>query len=290
MKTSAFAPGHISGFFEPIYQNQNIERSGSRGAGINITLGATSQVSVKNSVCQSIDIRINNKKANAPVSKLAIQCLIGNTPLHISVNTKLDLPTGQGFGMSGAGALSCTLALSKILQKSRDEAIKSSHYAEVTLHTGLGDVLASSFGGIEIRRGAGLPPWGMIEHIPGKYDVVVCIIGKKIDTKKILTDVTKFSEIASHGRFCIKKLLEKPSLENLFSLSNRFTKKTGLADEKICHALEAANNFGMASMCMLGNSIFAIGDTPMLSKVLSNFGIVYVCSVDICGARILNQK
>lgn len=56
MKAAAFAPGHISGFFEPIYQNQNADRSGSRGAGINISLGATSQVTVKSSVDQTIDI------------------------------------------------------------------------------------------------------------------------------------------------------------------------------------------------------------------------------------------
>jgi pantoate kinase len=290
MKTAAFAPGHISGFFEPIYQNHNVERSGSRGAGINISLGATSYVTVQNSLCQTIDIHINNKKVHAPVSKLAIKYLIGNTPLHVSVNTKLDLPIGQGFGMSGAGALSCTLALSKILQKSRDVAVKSSHYAEVTLHTGLGDVLASSFGGIEIRRAAGLPPWGMIEHIPGKYDVVLCIIGKKIDTKKILTDSTKLSEIASHGRHCTKKLVEKPSLENLFMLSNIFTKRINIANDKIQKAIETVNTYGMSSMCMLGNSVFAIGNTPMLSKILSNFGIVYVCSVDMYGARIFKEK
>ena len=287
MKAAAFAPGHISGFFEPIYQNQNADRSGSRGAGINISLGATSQVTVKSSVDQTIDISLNNKKADTSVTKLAIKHLIGDTPLHITVNTELDLPTGQGFGMSGAGALGSTIALAKLLHISKEEALKSSHYAEVALHTGLGDVLASSFGGVEIRREAGLPPWGIIEHIPGKYDVVVCIIGKEIDTKKILSDPAKINEIASYGRYCTKKILEKPSIENLFSLSQTFTKKTGLADEKVLEAIDAANHHGMASMCMLGNSVFAIGDTEALCKTLTAFGKVYVCSVDQCGARVL---
>ena len=287
MKAVAFAPGHISGFFEPIYQNNNADRSGSRGAGINISLGATSQVTVKSSVDQTIDISLNNKKADTPVTKLAIKHLIGNTPLHITVNTELDLPTGQGFGMSGAGALGSTIALAKLLYISKEEALKSSHYAEVALHTGLGDVLASSFGGVEIRREAGLPPWGIIEHIPGKYDVVVCIIGKEIDTKKILSDPAKINEIASYGRYCTKKILEKPSIENLFSLSQTFTKKIELADEKVLDAIDAANHHGMASMCMLGNSVFAIGDTEALCKTLTAFGKVYVCSVDQCGARVL---
>ena len=44
MKATAFAPGHISGFFEPVY-TPDLSRSGSRGAGINISLGAFSEVS-----------------------------------------------------------------------------------------------------------------------------------------------------------------------------------------------------------------------------------------------------
>jgi len=44
----------------------------------------------------------------------------------------------------------------------------------------------------------------------------------------------------------------------------------------------------MASMCMLGNSIFASGETDNLCKILSSYGKVFVCSVDECGARILS--
>ncbi len=289
MKATSFAPGHISGFFEPIYLGQNVERSGSRGSGINITLGAVSQITVESLANQNVDIYINNKRTKAPVTKLAIKHLIGNTPLNITVNTKLDLPVGQGFGMSGAGALSATIALAKVLKLPKEQTIKASHRAEVQLRTGLGDVIASSFGGVEIRREAGLPPWGMIEHIPGKYELVLCVIGKEIDTKKILSDPEKLNEIASYGRYCIKKILEKPSIENLFSLSQEFTMKTGLADKKVLEAIDVANHHGMASMCMLGNSVFAVGNTNSLCKTLSTFGEVYVCTVDEYGARILDE-
>lgn len=289
MKSIAFAPGHISGFFEPIYRGQDVDRSGSRGSGINISLGTVTRATVKGSTKQNIDVFINNKRSNAPVTKLAIKHLIGNTPIGITVNTKLDLPVGQGFGMSGAGALSATLALAKLLKIPKEQAIKASHYAEVELYTGLGDSIASSFGGIEIRREAGLPPWGVIEHIPGKYDVVLCIIGKKIDSKKILSDPTKINEISNYGRYCTKKILENPSIENLFSLSQIFTKKTGLANKKVLEAIESANQHGMASMCMLGNSVFAIGNTNLLCETLSRFGKVYVCTVDQYGAHVLKE-
>jgi pantoate kinase len=290
MKGIAFAPGHISAFFEPVYSQQGGEHSGSRGAGIVISLGAISQVTITPTSPQKIDVQINGKPSPAPVTKLALDYLISDTPLRITVNTLVDLPVSQGFGMSAAGALSTTLALANLLNLPRENAIKAAHYAEVQLHTGLGDVLASSFGGIEIRRKAGIPPWGMLEHIPGKYDIVLCVIGKKIETKKILTDTVKLDEIASYGRYCTKKLLQKPTLEHLFSLAWEFTQKIGLADKTVLHAIEAANRYGMASMCMLGNSVFAVGDTPMLCKILSSFGKIYYCTVDEKGARVLQEK
>lgn len=290
MKGIAFAPGHISAFFEPVYFPKNMDRSGSCGAGISISLGAISQVAIQPASHRTVTVLINGKLSNAPVTKSALNYLIGTTPLSLTVNTVMDLPVSQGFGMSAAGALSAALALADILNLPRENAIKAAHYAEVQSHTGLGDVIASSFGGIEIRRKAGLPPWGMLAHIPGNYDLVLCVIGKKIETKKILTNSAKVREIASYGRYCTKKLLEKPSLEHLFSLAWEFTKKIDIADKTVLQAIEKANAHGMASMCMLGNSVFAVGDTPALCKVLSVYGKVFYCTVDEKGARVLQEK
>jgi len=287
MKATAFAPGHISCFFEPVYSN-DLNRTGSKGAGINITLGATSEVFVENSNKQNIEVFINNKKSSAPVTKLAMKYLIGKNPLHIVVKTSLDLPIGQGFGMSAAGAVSATFAFSKIIGGvSTSDAIRASHFAEIQLRTGLGDVVAIGFGGIEIRKSAGLPPWGLIEHIPGNFNLVLCVIGKKISTKKILEDNTKLDKIIEYGKYCTKKLLENPSVENLFLQSQEFTKKSGLADIEVLKAINAAGRYGRASMCMLGNSVFAMGKTNELCNALLPFGKLYVCQIDECGARIL---
>jgi len=290
MKKIAFAPGHISAFFEPVYSGQNMDRTGSRGAGINISLGALSQVTVKPASHQTIAVIINRSPSNAPVTKLALKYLVGETPLKITIDTMLDLPVSQGFGMSAGGALSSTLALADLLKLPRENAVKAAHYAEVQLRTGLSDVIASNFGGVEIRRKAGLPPWGIQEHIPGKFDMVLCVIGKEIKTKKILSDAAQLHEIASYGQYCTKKLLEKPSVEHLFSLAWEFTQKVGLADEMVLQAIEATHQYGKASMCMLGNSVFATGDTIMLCKILSRFGTVFCCTVDERGARVLKEE
>lgn len=290
MKGVAFAPGHISAFFEPVYVQGDMDRSGSRGAGVAVSLGAVSHVIVSPALQHMISVHINGKPASAPVTKMALNYLIGDTSLSISVTTMIDLPVSQGFGMSAAGALSASLALCDLLNIPCQNAVRAAHYAEIQSHTGLGDVIASSFGGIEIRRKAGLPPWGILEHIPGKFELVLCVIGKKIETKKILTDAAKLHEIASYGRYCTKKLLQKPTLEHLFSLGWEFTQKINVADKTVIQAITSANRHGMASMCMLGNSVFAVGDTPMLCKTLSRFGKIFCCTVDEQGARVLQER
>ena len=289
MKAIAFAPAHISGFFEPVYHKEDFARSGSRGAGMSVSLGAISEVFIESSNKQSIEIYLNKKRLAAPVTNFAIKYLIGTNKLRVIVKTILQLPMGQGFGMSGAGALSAALAVSKITGQSREEALKAAHFAEIQYKTGLGDVLASSFGGLELRKNAGLPPWGIIEHIPCKSDVVICVIGKKINTKNVLNDSKRANSIVEYGKYCTKKLLEAPSVENYFKLSQLFTEKIGLAEKKTIDAINAANKYGNASMCMLGNSVYAIGKTPELCRVLCTFGKLYVCFVDNYGARILEQ-
>jgi len=288
MKAIAFAPGHISGFFEPVY-NDDLAKTGSRGAGININLGAISEVSINNSTNQVFEFYINNKKFDFPVVYLALKNMVGEQPVHVLVKTHLELPLGQGFGMSAASAVSATYALAKIINFSYADAMKASHFAEVQLKTGLGDVIACCFGGIEIRRQPGIPPWGVIEHIPGIYDLILCVIDKKIDTKKILLNPEKIKNVVKYGRVCSRKLLESPTVENLFSVSKFFTKKTNLASELVIQAIEAASEFGMASMCMLGNSIFAIGQTDKLCEKLKSFGKVFTCTIDKYGARIVNE-
>jgi len=287
MRAVAFAPGHISGFFEPVYDKKDMAKTGSRGAGINVSLGAVSEVNVEDSTSQIFEIYVNNKQFHSLVVHLALKGLLGEKKVHVIVRTNLDLPVSQGFGMSAASAVSASYALAKIIGASSKDALKVSHFAEVQLRTGLGDVLASCFGGIEIRKNPGIPPWGSIEHIPGSYDLVLCVVGKKRDTKKILLDSNKSSDIKNYGRYCTKKLLDTPSVKRLFFLSQVFTKKTNLAEKRVLEAIEASNGYGMASMCMLGNSVFAIGETDKLCKTLASFGEVFVCSVDERGARVL---
>lgn len=290
MHATATAPGHISAFFEPVFTPQHLDKTGSRGAGLSLTLSATTTITLTVATEQHITIHINTKPATASVTMLACRHLLGDQPCSLDIQTQLALPISQGFGMSAAGAYSTALALASLIGKSQIDALQAAHYAEVQLKTGLGDVIAASQGGIEIRRQPGLPPWGMLEHIPGQAEIVLAVVGQPIKTKDVLTDPAKLKIISAVGRRCTKQLLDHPSLENLFRLGQRFAMETKLASPEVQNAIEAASSYGLASQAMLGNAVYAIGDTPMLQKTLGAFGKVWTCQIDHAGARLIEIK
>ena len=187
--------------------------------------------------------------------------------------------------MSAAGTLATTLAIASLIGMSRQNAIKAAHIAEIKCSTGLGDVVTSAKGGIEIRVEGGME--GEIRSVEGEGELVLAVIGERINTKEILQNKEISQRIKKVGRRCMEELLANPTIENFFTLSKKFAEKTGLMKGKMKDAVEVANKHGMASMCMLGNSVFAMGDTEKLTEILSEYGKVYTCKINKKGARLL---
>ena len=286
MDAKAFCPGHITGFFE-ICDSDDILAKGSRGAGLCIALGATSIVKVENSVRQQISVKIDGRESKAEVTTEAVRHILGHAKSRVQVSTTLDLPQSQGFGMSAAGSLSSALALTHLLGDDRQRAFEAAHIAEIKGKCGLGDVSAIHGGGITIRKKPGLPPKGEVVRIPGAPNVVLAVVGGKLLTRDVLSDAQKRDAINASGSSKVDELVKSPSLEKLMELSADFASETGLASRKILETMGAASKLGMASMSMLGNSVFAIGDVPGLESVLSGFGRTWTCKVDTEGPRIL---
>lgn len=286
MDAKAFCPGHITGFFQ-ICDSDDILSMGSRGAGLCITLGATSIVKVENSNRQQISVMIDGKESKAEVTTEAVKHILGHAKSRVEVTTTLDLPQSQGFGMSAAGSLSSALALAHLLGMDRQRAFEAAHIAEIKWKCGLGDVSAIHGGGITIRKKPGLPPKGEVIRIPGDPDVVLAVVGGKLLTRQVLSDAQKRNAINTSGSRKVDALVRKPSIEKLMEFSADFASETGLASSKILEAMGAASKLGMASMSMLGNSVFAMGDVPRLEAVLSGFGRTWTCKVDTEGPMIL---
>lgn len=284
---SAFCPGHATAFFEICDQSDNPLERGSRGAGLNLTLGARSSVSAHECADQSIKVRIDGIESQARTTRDAISTLIGDKSLRVEVNTALDLPVGQGFAMSAAGSLSTSFALCSLLNLPTQKAYEAAHIAEVKNRTGLGDVAGIFAGAAEIRLEPGLPPCGIVERIEASSPVVLAVVGKPIKTKTILTDPVKRGKISDSGKKCILEFAEHRTLEHMFALGMEFLEDSELFSKEVLDAMVVADQHGMATMAMLGNSLFGIGDTPEMAEALRPFGQVFICEIDQKGPRLL---
>ena len=286
MRARAFCPGHVTGFFE-VHRAEDSLSTGSRGAGFCTTLGATSDVSVQETDEVAVSINVNGESREADVTRSAVERMVAGRGLCVTVDTILELPESQGFGMSAAGALSASVALAELLGLDRQEAFEAAHYAEIKHGGGLGDVPALHRAGITIREVPGLPPKGRVDRIDEELDIIIAVVGPPMRTSQILNDAESVARINRSGHSKVERLLAEPTAANLVHLSSQFAIETDLAQGRVREAMEAAEPAGRASMVMLGNSVFAIGRTQELVSTLSGFGEVRRCGVDNVGPRLL---
>jgi pantoate kinase len=192
--------------------------------------------------------------------------------------------------MSAAGALSASLALARCLRQGRSEALRAAHWADVTQRGGLGDVIGASVGGFEIRTAPGLPPYGSTRAFLGYGEAVLCVVGGKLETRKVLTDPRARKSVNEAGARALADLLKEPSLPSFVAQSQRFARESGLLTDELERVIHAASPFGQASMSMLGNSVFAFGDPRRLVDALSPFGEAFAVPVSEAGARLVEVE
>lgn len=288
IRKAAFCPGHITAFFEICDDAEEPLGKGSRGAGLCISLGARSTVSVEESSWQEIIIRIDGKDSEAPVTRDALSYLLGERNLRIEVDTALELPLQQGFAMSAAGALSAALALCDAVGIDFRKAYEAAHIAEVKNRTGLGDVSGIYAGAMELRIKPGLPPFGQVDRIETGAELVLSVLGNPISTPEILANAEKRRVISAAGRRCVDEFSEHRTLEHLFALGMEFVEDIGLISPEVLRGIMAAEEYGISSMVMLGNSIFCTGETKELMSALKPLGHTFRCEIDHKGPRILS--
>ncbi|MFH0816631.1 MAG: hypothetical protein V1934_07440 [Methanobacteriota archaeon] len=289
----AFCPGHVTGFFEICDSDSDPSRRGSRGAGFSAELGAVSHAMVEPRDHRKITVVVHglDDYVGGDVSIRAIKHLIGERKLKVEVETDLQLPLSQGFGMSGAGALSATLAVVAAVGDeyglTREDAIKAAHLAEVESNTGLGDVAGQSVGGFERRLEPGLPPDGKIASAKMDTEVVLCVLGGALETKSVLGDAEQRQRIIEAGRKAMGDFGQSENLKRFCEVSWSFARDARLATREIERAVADASPHGCASMSMLGRSVFAFGHADELEKVLQKHGKMFRCRIASEGAKVV---
>ncbi|MBI0582654.1 MAG: hypothetical protein ISF22_00345 [Methanomassiliicoccus sp.] len=286
MKVTAFCPGHITGFFLPC-EHQDPLRTGSRGAGMCVDRGVTTTVTSRPGSGR-IEAIVDGRRQYAEVTLAAARRLLGDERLDLTVESQMDLPPSAGFGTSAAGALSAAFALAEILGRPPEDAFAAAHLAELANHTGLGDVAALTRGGMTFRRKEGLPPYGLIDRLTDRMDIVAAVVGGRMRTSEVLGDPSRRAMIERVGMECCRRLESEPTPEAFFRLSREFTERSGIAGERVSLALRAAEGLGASSMIMLGNSVFAAGDLEAIEKKWKPLGPTFRLSLDVLGPRVLS--
>ncbi len=283
MTSKAFCPGHITGLFTLPEEKQSFVKTGSMGAGFSIGLGATAKVDVGG---KGWTVKVNGEKT----SFLVVEKTLLNIAKGGEVDIETEVPFSQGFGMSGACALSSAMAALDDVGSDTDRALKLAHGSEVFCRTGLGDVVAQSTGGFEIRKKGGLPPHGEIEKKVIEKEVVLAVLGLPLITPDILADIQLAEWIKAIGGDLMEEYLPENGFDRFLDLSLKFAEETQFIKNTIRKGLNIAEPFGKGSMSMIGNSVFFFGETSELKTALENHAgkeNVYLTDIDNQGARII---
>lgn len=307
LKARAFSPGHITGFFQLCDDTPSPLRKGSRGAGVSLTHGVTTEVHIKKSHRNRATIRINKRRTrSAHVSERALNLFLSRVGIkenHIfEIDHCIGIPIGAGFGSSGAGALSLVFALNKAFKAglSREEAAQIAHVAEVECKTGLGTVIGETFGGLEIRAEPGAPGIGRILRLRLEQDThdyrVVCLVFGPLSTKRLLQERRLRAALNRIGGELVDKIIKDQQVRRFMEYSREFAERTGLISSRIRPVLSRLDELPVRmSMLMFGEGVFGLVDSDTLKKVFAVFGeysgraAIITSEIDCKGVRVIDE-
>jgi len=275
---------------------------GSKGAGVSLSRGVETIVEARKAPESSLRVVVNGLvSSSAEVSRHVVDAFLSRfkemDSFEISVEHHFEVPVGAGLGTSGAAALSLALALNEAfdLGLSKTEAAQLAHVAEVECRTGLGTVIAETFGGVEIRVKPGAPGIGEVRCLPVPKDAVVaCLVFGPLSTREFLSDEKVRRRINEFGGKLVDELIEAPTVANFLKFSRQFAEHVGLITDKVRRVLNATDDAGLVcSMPMFGESVFTLIGQENLEQLLqifrnpdSNRRIV-ISEIDRQGARLL---
>lgn len=286
MKRSAWAPAHISALFS-LHTGREMGDTGSIGAGFCLAGGVTADVDVEIGPGRKT-FRINGEMAHLPVTETAVSILESRAEKRLSgtFDIHTPYPASQGFGISAAGTLATSLAVSDLLSLPDEEGWLAAHSAEIVNRTGLGDVVAEINGGGILRIKAGLPAHGgevarfRLLNRGSEAGIIAVVMGGKLRTDSVLGDPALMEKISVYGRDAVdslSRLLEKSSgsmeAVDFSRVVREFALKTGLVSPQLRKAFEVLDRCNMGekypfSMVMLGNALFFLPPLDAVNEAL----------------------
>ena len=220
-------------------------------------------------------------------------------PHRVVVEHTVEIPLGAGFGSSGGGALTLSMALNEALRlgMSFTETARVAHVAEIECRTGLGTVFAATVGGFGALVKAGGP--GIGESV--KYDrsgdlSVVYLHYGPMATKDALSNPSLRMKINELGGSLVDRIKDDLRPDLFMELSRKFTDHVGITTPRLMRILKAADDEGIpCAMAMFGEVVFTLTSTDEAEVVADFFKSVaprrniVTVQVEDEGARLINK-
>jgi len=254
---------------------------GSTGAGVSLQQGVTTSVRISRASRAKLAISFNGKPLAHPVvSRAVVQEHLerSSETLRVNVLHKGILPMGCGYGTSGAGALSLSLALNQALGSylSEIEAAQIAHKVEVKYKTGLGTVTSAFYGGLVIRTRE------VMKIIPSSSLRVVSGAFGPISTAGVLTNSGLIKRINLCGRELVSLQVKSPETNTFIRLSRRFADCLGIFSPRLREAIASMQRGQiLSSMMMIGESLFTVVGRDLVPKAkatIRSAGLIPVVS------------
>jgi len=271
----AFAPGHLTGLFQICVEPEDPILKGARGSGVSLTQGTYTTVNAEPSETPSHTVIINGEEMrDAMISENVLSKYQPQLtePHRIVVEHVIETPITAGFGSSGGGALSLSLALNKALGTglTRVEAAQVAHVAEIECGTGLGSVFAAEIGGFGVLYKPGAPGVGegMLYEGSDELSVIYLHCGP-IPTREALGDPELRRRINELGGSYVDELHRELTPERFMSYSRRFTEHVGLVTPRLRRVFDAADPEGyIFTMAMFGEVAFTLQHKEDVEPIL----------------------
>ncbi|UIP00398.1 sugar kinase [Halobaculum sp. CBA1158] len=276
-EATAFAPGHVTAFFAP-YPDDDPARAGSRGAGLALSDGVevtvraldgdeaapaagddtTAPAADATDASDATDgVVIDGVPAEMePVDRVLAALAVAD---EVEVEVASDVPIGSGFGVSGAASLATALATNAVLDlgRSENDLVRVAHAAEAAAGTGLGDVVGQFRGGLPVRLEPGSPGYGRMDGVPARPRIEYLSFGE-LSTERVLSG--SLDPVREAGEAALTRLMRAPDESELLASGREFAGEAGLLVPEVAEAIEAVEaEGGLASMAMLGRTVYALG-------------------------------
>jgi len=185
--------------------------------------------------------------------------VLGDLGGTLTVELRQQLPVGQGFGMSAAGALATALAAARATGSNEAKAVETAHLADLFGGGGLGGVAAILGGGLEIRDRAGIPPWGRIRRLPFPDPVFVTVLGRPIPSPSLLRSADFLERVEAAAAPGLRSLADRATPMRFLRESEQFTDRLDLAPPAVRRAIVRLRRTGASvAQAMFGRTVFAV--------------------------------